>query len=333
MYVTKSEFIEMLRDLLSKVGQSDALSVGEKYRVIRPLLPVGSDVFSSQEGEDILVKRLLKSNYFKQGFFVDVGAYDPVKLSNTFHYYLRGWRGINIDPNPIMKERFDDVRPLDINVNMGVSSHGGSLAYHMFKEGAFNTFSSEQAQSIIDSNKSEYLGVQTVQVDKLSEILSDNLPDKQKITYMNIDVEGWEIEILESNDWSKYKPYFITIEALNQEKTEDIISILNSEGYLQVAKTKNTLFFVLKHIYEDLEHDLDIDVSLVLPATQKDEDRKVDLSQFAGSIKQHLVKEKKQEIERLTKEKKQEIERIIASPSYRIGRAITSPIRLIRRLL
>jgi len=263
MSVTKDKLIETLHLLFMGIENSYTLSVEDKYHAIKPFLPKGSDIFASQEGEDILLKRLLKSRCHSKGFYVDVGAYDPIRFSNTFHFYLQGWRGINIDPNPATKDSFDIVRPGDINICMGVSNKKGCLEYHMFEEGAFNTFSSDQAQTVIDSSKSSYMGIKEIEVDCLSTILAGHLPEKQTISYMNVDVEGWEIEVLESNDWSQFRPYFISIEALNDQKYKFIDTYLGNVGYIQVAKTKNTLFFARADVYEDLENDVDIDISLI----------------------------------------------------------------------
>jgi hypothetical protein len=65
----------------------------------------------------------------KPGFYVDVGAYDPQMMSNTHHFYLQGWRGINIDPNPKSIEEFNKLRTRDINLELAISN---SLEEHTF---------------------------------------------------------------------------------------------------------------------------------------------------------------------------------------------------------
>ena len=50
----------------------------------------------SQEGEDMVLARYLEGQ--KNGFYVDVGAHHPFRFSNTYHFYLKGWHGVNIDP-------------------------------------------------------------------------------------------------------------------------------------------------------------------------------------------------------------------------------------------
>src|SRR4051794_10306733 len=68
----------------------------------------------SQEGEDMVLRRVFNNK--RGGFFVDVGAHHPRMYSNTYYFYLRDWRGINIDAMPGGMAAFDRMRPGDINV-------------------------------------------------------------------------------------------------------------------------------------------------------------------------------------------------------------------------
>ena len=68
----------------------------------------------SQFGEDMIVRHLLAD--VPIGFYVDIGAHHPVYYSNTYHFYCRGWRGINVDARTGSMELFNLLRPRDINV-------------------------------------------------------------------------------------------------------------------------------------------------------------------------------------------------------------------------
>ena len=73
----------------------------------------------SQFGEDVFLDR-----YFARqptGVYVDVGAFHPLALSNTYRLYRRGWRGVNIEPNPEGYEDLRRYRQDDVNVNLAVS--------------------------------------------------------------------------------------------------------------------------------------------------------------------------------------------------------------------
>tara|TARA_B110000908_G_C10109319_1_gene382262 strand:- start:116 stop:805 length:690 start_codon:yes stop_codon:yes gene_type:complete len=218
------------------------LDIQQLYDELKSRLPEHMDLFGSQEGEDILIKRLLKSHYNRDGIYVDVGAHDPLRFSTTAHYYMRGWRGINIEPNEGVIDRFLALRPNDINLKLAVGSVG-EWPYYRFKESAFNTFDKEQLAFAL--TKTQLLDESTVEKKPLKVILDENLPKlaSGKFVFLNVDVEGNEMEVLSSNDWAKYRPYLVLVEVLKDEKLRDIDSQLNSWGYFFVARTKNTYFY------------------------------------------------------------------------------------------
>lgn len=200
----------------------------------------------AQEGEDIIVKRIL--NAVKQGFYVDIGAHHPFRFSNTYLFYKNGWTGINIDPIPGTKVQFDKYRPNDINIECAVSDKKETLNYFNFQEKALNTFSESLAKQYIDANwkLEEQIPIVTY---PLKDILARYMPEQKKIHFMSIDVEGFEMNVLTSNDWTKYKPELLLIEILDcpveEIKTNEITIYLQQQGYRVFAKTFNTVFFKL----------------------------------------------------------------------------------------
>ncbi|MCP2732462.1 FkbM family methyltransferase, partial [Symplocastrum sp. BBK-W-15] len=92
----------------------------------------------SQEGEDMIISRFFEGK--KQGFYVDVGAHHPQRFSNTYRFYLQGWRGINIDAMPGSMEIFNKIRANDINLEISISDCNQILTYYEFNEPALNGF-------------------------------------------------------------------------------------------------------------------------------------------------------------------------------------------------
>lgn len=201
----------------------------------------------SQEGEDLILKRLLNNK--RTGFFVDIGAHHPKRFSNTYLFYLKGWTGINVDPLPGIMEKFKVERPKDINLEIGVSLSDQELDYYMFNEPALNTFSKVEATK--KDNIEGYQIVNTVKIKTtpLVEILERHLSRNQKIDFLTIDVEGLDLEVINSNDWEKYRPTYLLVEDLRRQDISIFISEsplykrLSVLGYIFIAKTFNTLFF------------------------------------------------------------------------------------------
>lgn len=197
-----------------------------------------------QDGEDLILDRLLERQ--ARGFYVDVGAHHPARFSNTYMFYQRGWRGINIDAMPGSMKMFECVRPRDINIECGVAGKAGKLMYYRFNEPALNTFDAAEAQL---KNKPPYqlLDIVEVTVERLDVLLERHLPDGQEIDFLSVDVEGKDEEVLRSNDWSRYRPRFILAETLRTDMLGmsecPVVRFLLSVGYKPVAKAYNTSFF------------------------------------------------------------------------------------------
>lgn len=214
----------------------------------------GQDYFGirsySQLGEDLLVKAFLadKWRWDYSGFYVDIGAHDPRTLSNTKKFYDVGWRGINVDASADAIAKFRRQRKRDINVNVGIGQEKAELAYYHLSESAMNTFSEEFAKKMIRENGVKLLGIEKIPVIPLSELLDNYLPKGQHIDFLDIDCEGCDIEILKSNDWTRYQPEFILIEIHLDGKNWEIpntstAKFLHSIGYELVGQSKITSLF------------------------------------------------------------------------------------------
>lgn len=197
-----------------------------------------------QDGEDLILNRLLEGK--ANGFFVDVGAHHPVRFSNTYLFYKRGWRGINIDAMPGSMEEFRRIRPRDINIECGIAEERGSLTYHCFNEPALNTFDPHEAER---KNRPPYKLTDSilVNVDRLETILDRYLPDGQQIDFLNVDVEGKDEEVLRSNNWTRFRPRFVLAETLRTDMLNmnccPIVRFLQTVGYSPISKANNTSFF------------------------------------------------------------------------------------------
>lgn len=198
----------------------------------------------SQFGEDAVLEWLFPEK--RNGFYVDVGCHFPFRISNTaFLHIERGWHGLNIDVDQRAIDAFNRVRPNDINICTGVAGVPGQMEVTIFDEGAINTFNEASAAHPAWAHINRVK--KTVQVDTLASLLSRNLPTDQNIDLFNLDAEGLDFEILSSNDWDKFKPQIIMVEAegldlenLGGSKT---FVFLRNLGYKIVSHTAITSFY------------------------------------------------------------------------------------------
>lgn len=201
----------------------------------------------SQEGEDRILEHIFKGK--KEGFYIDIGANNPTKFNNTYLFYLKGWRGINIEPNPDFIPFFKQLRPGDTNLNVGISDKEESLNYYVFDEPGVNTFSTDRKLYLTTKTHFKLIKTLKIKCFPLRKILNDNLSENQEIDFMSIDTEGFDLKILKSNDWSKFIPKYVLVEEHHKPIKElinsEITQFLNEKGYSFYYRTYNTSFFKL----------------------------------------------------------------------------------------
>ncbi len=212
---------------------------------LTPPTPTYSREAYGQVGEDIVTNFLVGDK--SEGFYVDVGAHHPQRYSNTYFFYQRGWRGINIDALPGSMALFQTLRPRDINLEMGISGARDTLTYYSFDEPAVNGFSRELSES--RDGKFKLLGQTEIQTYPLSEILDQHLPPGQAIDFLSVDVEGLDYEVLQSNDWTRYRPNVVLIEDLAIITLADLhasplTQLMKSYGYTPCSQCIHTLFYL-----------------------------------------------------------------------------------------
>lgn len=176
----------------------------------------------SQYGEDLIIDALLGCP--KSGCYVDIGANDPVFLSNTLRFYERGWRGINVEPEPNLFVKLSERRAQDINLNVGIGTEAGSLTFYRIQPSQLSTFNADQARKNLKRPGATALQEMELPVVTLSHLFEEHLGER-RIDFLSVDVEGFELEVFRGNDWAKFRPRLILVE-INPGK-ESIVTYLH----------------------------------------------------------------------------------------------------------
>jgi FkbM family methyltransferase len=161
----------------------------------------------AQNGEDVLLNRLFPDG---RGFYIDVGAHDPVHLSVTKHFHDRGWRGINLEPEPVAFAKLCEQRPRDINLNVGVSDRDGALTFYEAPGATgWSTFSRAQADHL------RVRGLEVIErpvpVVTLAGVCQRHVD--RPIDFLKIDAESHEGEVIRGADWRRWRPRVVLIES------------------------------------------------------------------------------------------------------------------------
>lgn len=194
----------------------------------------------SQYGEDVALRSTLNFYGLATGFYLDIGAYHPVWMSNTFALYQAGWRGITVEPNAAFTHLFHQLRPQDTHLSCLVSpgESRDSIPFYSFgADAVYNTLSKESAD-----RAAERLGPYTVlsrPSRTINEILSQHLPTGQKLDLLCLDCEGVDELLIQSLDWTRYRPAAVVFEfdgTFEQSIDLPTIKLLKSLGYYIFAK-------------------------------------------------------------------------------------------------
>ena len=167
----------------------------------------------AQNREDVILDAFLSG--VKKGFYIDVGAADPVVDSVTKAFYDRGWKGINVEPNVRIINKLNKQRKRDININKGLGSKKGKQTIRIYSgEGyGLSTFSEDMKKEYEGSTNETTAIFEDidVEIDTLASVCREH--KVKEVDFLKIDVEGAEEDVLKGGDWKKYRPKIICIEA------------------------------------------------------------------------------------------------------------------------
>ena len=198
---------------------------------------------------DLIIDYIFKEK--KIGFYLDIGCQHPVSNNNTYLLFKRGWNGINVDLDIKNIEIFNLSRPKDINLNHAISSSlSEKKLYFYHDKSPINTLSKD-VSSFQNAQVKEIKNIKTITLNNLLKKIDFN----KHIDYMNIDVEGHELDIFKGFDLQLYKPSVISVEFLDLKmkqlefKNNDLSRIINSNIYNLLI---NNDYFLVNWLHADL---------------------------------------------------------------------------------
>ncbi len=162
----------------------------------------------AQNAEDVLLNRLFAADYL--GFYVDIGANDPISGSITKHFYDRGWSGVNVEPANVF-ERLCKERPRDFNLNVAISDYCGRATLFDYPDASANATLN---RTVADANEQFTFACQPREVDVITlRRLCEQHVGERTIDFMSIDVEGHERAVIVGGDWRRFRPRVLVVEA------------------------------------------------------------------------------------------------------------------------
>jgi FkbM family methyltransferase len=164
----------------------------------------------AQRYEDMHLLRCFEDQ--RSGFYIDIGAGHPVYDNVSFAFYLRGWRGITVEPNPWLAQLSEAVRPRDTRVQSLIGAAEGEATYYLVEDfhGLSTTVESHARAAEREFGKRSR--VMTMPVTTLQALCERHV--QGGIDFLKIDVEGSERAVIEGGHWRRFRPKVVVLEAL-----------------------------------------------------------------------------------------------------------------------
>ena len=208
---------------------------------------------NSQCGEDAIMAYVLANLAvpFDKCSYLDLGANHPIEGNNTYFFYTQGARGVLVEANPELIFDLKEKRPKDIVLNKCVSNETGLVSkFYVMSDDGLSTASQKSAEEFHDSGSNIFvkkiIDVSTISVNEIFEHYFDKAPE-----ICSIDIEGKEMEILQSIDFMRFRPLLISIEMIEysnkiaiNRKRMDIYNYMISKNYAEYAFTGVNSIFV-----------------------------------------------------------------------------------------
>jgi FkbM family methyltransferase len=185
----------------------------------------------------------------RPGIFIEVGAFDGIHLSNTYALEQRGWRGLCIEPHPRYAPMLEANRPTATCIQAAVvgPGHAGNVSFAADELGLFSGLhvDEDDLAARYERRKLHFHGVEQVQVAArtLDEILAEH-PPPGPISFVSIDVEGTELEVLRGFDLDVHRPELIVVEVNDEAAATRVAEhFATRSGYVLARQRGVNLFF------------------------------------------------------------------------------------------
>jgi FkbM family methyltransferase len=238
------------------VGRISALPESSFGPVVSPsasstgtgsLPPLNSfpEVSFAQQGEDLVIKEIFAELGIAHATYLDVGAYDPIHGSNTYLFYALGSHGVVVEPNPLYASRLRATRPRDTVIEAGIGvTNETSADYFEFEEDQDNTFSREQADKLVRMGM-PIKRTKKMPLASINDVLAAQFGGSAP-SLLSIDTEGFDLAILRTLDFRRFRPPVICVETLElgtKRAIPEIGEFMSRQAYAVRGGTfVNTIF-------------------------------------------------------------------------------------------
>jgi FkbM family methyltransferase len=226
--------------LMRRLRHNEALfSVAREFRDLNSYAQGLRRKTFSQHGEDALIQSLFAGQ--ASGFYVDIGASHPFRISNTFQLYRRGWHGVTVEPIPALGRLHRRWRPRDTLLPIAIGPQAGALTFFEMLPSVLSTLDRETADRYCTEGKAEILKTYDISVKTPMQLFTDHVGE-QTIDFLSMDIEGLDVRTLHAIDFKTVRPRLICVELNDETETQAVADFLKTFDYSTVTILGCNLF-------------------------------------------------------------------------------------------
>lgn len=211
----------------------------------------------SQCGEDLILRYLFDLLQIARPSYIDIGAHHPYYYNNTYLFYRQGARGVNVEPDPSLHAGLRRGRRHDINLNIGIGPRAEELDFYVMSTRTLNTFSASEARKYVEEHGLDIVETRRIEVQTFAHAVDSHLGRTPDL--VSLDVEGLDLDILRSIDFSSYRPHVFCVETLSYAggdgsgvKSTKIHELMLQNGYRRYADTYINSIYVAESSWRTL---------------------------------------------------------------------------------
>lgn len=211
----------------------------------------------SQCGEDLILRYLFDLLHIPRPSYIDIGAHHPWYFNNTYLFYRQGARGINVEPDPSLYAGLRKERRHDINLNAGIGPREAEMDFYVMSSRTLSTFSAAEARKHVERHGLRIVDTRRIHVQTFAQAVDTHMGRTPDL--VSLDVEGLDLDILRSIDFSRHRPHAFCVETLSYAagdgsgiKSAEIHALMLANEYRLYADTYINSIYVAERSWRTL---------------------------------------------------------------------------------